>query len=39
MLVSGAAGSVGRSAVFAAKDRGASVIAGVLRKQLDDRLI
>jgi NADPH:quinone reductase-like Zn-dependent oxidoreductase len=35
VLVSGAAGSVGRSAVFAAKDRGASVIAGVLRKQLD----
>ena len=35
VLVSGAGGSVGRSAVFAAKDRGASVIAGVLRKQLD----
>ena len=35
VLVSGAAGSVGRSAVFAAKDRGASVTAGVLRKQLD----
>ena len=35
MLVSGAAGSVGRSAVFAAKDRGAVVIAGVLKKQLD----
>ena len=35
VLVSGAAGSVGRSAVFAARDRGASVIAGVLRKQLD----
>jgi NADPH:quinone reductase-like Zn-dependent oxidoreductase len=29
VLVSGAAGSVGRSAVFAAKDRGAVVIAGV----------
>lgn len=35
VLVSGAAGSVGRSAVFAAKDRGATVIAGVLKKQLD----
>jgi NADPH:quinone reductase-like Zn-dependent oxidoreductase len=35
VLVSGAAGSVGRSAVFAAKDRGAAVIAGVLKKQLD----
>jgi NADPH:quinone reductase-like Zn-dependent oxidoreductase len=34
VLVSGAAGSVGRSAVFAAKDRGAIVIAGVLKKQL-----
>jgi NADPH:quinone reductase-like Zn-dependent oxidoreductase len=36
VLVSGAAGSVGRSAVFAAKDRGAVVIAGVLTRQLDD---
>ena len=35
VLVSGAAGSVGRSAVFAAKDRGAVVIAGVLMKQLE----
>jgi len=35
VLVSGAAGSVGRSAVFAAKDRGAVVLAGVLKKQLD----
>ena len=35
VLVSGAAGSVGRSAVFAANDRGAVVIAGVLKKQLD----
>jgi NADPH:quinone reductase-like Zn-dependent oxidoreductase len=35
VLVSGAAGSVGRSAVFAAKDRGAVVIAAVLKKQLD----
>jgi NADPH:quinone reductase-like Zn-dependent oxidoreductase len=36
VLVSGAAGGVGRSAVFAAKDRGAVVTAGVLKKQLDD---
>jgi len=35
VLVSGAAGGVGRSAVFAAKDRGALVIAGVLKKQLE----
>ncbi len=35
VLVSGAAGGVGRSAVFAAKDRGATVFAGVLMKQLD----
>jgi len=35
VLVSGAAGGVGRSAVFAAKDRGAVVIAGVLMKQLE----
>lgn len=35
VLVSGAAGSVGRSALFAAKDRGAVVIAGVLKKHLD----
>jgi NADPH:quinone reductase-like Zn-dependent oxidoreductase len=35
VLVAGAAGSVGRSAVFAAKDRGAVVIAGVLKKQLE----
>jgi NADPH:quinone reductase-like Zn-dependent oxidoreductase len=35
VLVSGAAGSVGRSAVFAAKDRGAVVIAGVQKKQLE----
>jgi NADPH:quinone reductase-like Zn-dependent oxidoreductase len=35
VLVSGAAGGVGRSAVFAAKDRGAVVTAGVLKKQLD----
>jgi NADPH:quinone reductase-like Zn-dependent oxidoreductase len=35
VLVSGAFGSVGRSAVFTAKDRGAVVIAGVLKKQLE----
>jgi NADPH:quinone reductase-like Zn-dependent oxidoreductase len=35
VLVSGAAGSVGRSAVFAAKDRGAVVIAGVRKEQLE----
>jgi NADPH:quinone reductase-like Zn-dependent oxidoreductase len=34
VLVSGAIGGVGRSAVFAAKERGAKVIAGVLKKQL-----
>jgi len=36
VLVVGAAGNVGRSAVFTAKDRGAIVIAGVLQKQIDD---
>ncbi|HZS39789.1 MAG TPA: NADP-dependent oxidoreductase [Polyangia bacterium] len=35
MLVTGAAGAVGRVAVFVAKERGARVIAGVRRKQLD----
>jgi NADPH:quinone reductase-like Zn-dependent oxidoreductase len=35
VLVSGAVGSVGRSAVFAAKDRGAVVVAAVLKRQLD----
>jgi len=35
VLVAGAAGSVGRSAVFTAKTRGATVIAGVLRRQID----
>src|SRR5579871_6853270 len=35
VLVSGAVGGVGRSAVFTAKDRGAKVIAAVLRRQLD----
>lgn len=35
VLVVGAAGNVGRSAVFTAKQRGATVIAGVLKKQID----
>src|ERR1700685_3962346 len=36
VMVVGAAGNVGRSAVFTAKDRGATVIAGVLQRQMDD---
>src|SRR5271154_3543102 len=36
VLVVGAAGSVGRSAVFTAKQRGATVIAGVLKRQIDE---
>jgi NADPH:quinone reductase-like Zn-dependent oxidoreductase len=36
VLVVGAAGNVGRSAVFTAKSRGATVIAGVLKRQFDD---
>jgi NADPH:quinone reductase-like Zn-dependent oxidoreductase len=36
VLVVGAAGNVGRSAVFTAKERGATVIAGVLKRQLDE---
>lgn len=36
VLVSGAIGGVGRSAVFTAKDRGAVVIGGVLKKQLEE---
>jgi NADPH:quinone reductase-like Zn-dependent oxidoreductase len=35
VLVSGANGSVGRSAVFAAKDRGCFVVAGVRKKDFD----
>src|ERR1700674_485171 len=35
VLVVGAAGSVGRSAVFTAQERGATVIAGVLKRQMD----
>lgn len=36
VLVVGGAGNVGRSAVFTAKDRGATVIAGVLKRQRDE---
>jgi len=36
VLVVGAAGNVGRSAVFTAKARAATAIAGVLKKQIDD---
>jgi NADPH:quinone reductase-like Zn-dependent oxidoreductase len=36
VIVVGAAGSVGRSAVFTAKERGATVIAGVLKRQMDE---
>jgi NADPH:quinone reductase-like Zn-dependent oxidoreductase len=36
VLVVGAAGNVGRSAVFTAKQRGAIVIAGVLKRQMDE---
>src|SRR5579864_1644214 len=36
VMVVGAIGSVGRSAVFTAKDRGASVIAGVLTRQINE---
>jgi len=36
VLVTGAAGNVGRSAVFTAKERGAIVIAGVRKTQLDE---
>jgi NADPH:quinone reductase-like Zn-dependent oxidoreductase len=35
VMVIGAAGGVGRSAVFTAKQRGATVIAGVLKRQMD----
>ena len=34
-MVIGAVGNVGRSAVFTAKDRGATVIAGILKRQMD----
>jgi NADPH:quinone reductase-like Zn-dependent oxidoreductase len=36
VLVVGAAGNVGRSAVFTAKQRGAIVIAGVLKRQMQN---
>ena len=36
VLVAGAAGNVGRSAVFTAKQRGATVIAGVLNRQMGE---
>jgi NADPH:quinone reductase-like Zn-dependent oxidoreductase len=36
IMVVGAVGSVGRSAVFTAKECGAVVIAGVLKKQVDE---
>src|SRR6202161_2816024 len=36
VLVVGAAGNVGRSAVFTARQRGATVIAGVLKRQFDE---
>jgi NADPH:quinone reductase-like Zn-dependent oxidoreductase len=38
VLVVGAVGNVGRSAVFTAKSRGATVIAGVLKKQMDEAI-
>ena len=36
VLVVGAIGNVGRSAVFTAKERGATVIAGILKRQLSE---
>jgi len=36
VLVVGVAGNVGRSAVFTAKQRGATVIAGMLKTQMDE---
>jgi NADPH:quinone reductase-like Zn-dependent oxidoreductase len=36
VLVVGAVGNVGRSAVFTAKARGVTVIAGILKRQIDD---
>jgi NADPH:quinone reductase-like Zn-dependent oxidoreductase len=36
VMVVGAVGNVGRSAVFTAKQRGAAVIAGVLKRQIDE---
>ncbi len=36
VMVVGAVGNVGRSAVFTAKQRGATVIVGVLKRQIDE---
>src|SRR3984957_6697646 len=36
VMVVGAAGSVGRSAVFTAKERGTRVIAGILKRQMEE---
>jgi len=36
VMVVGAVGNVGRSAIFTAKSRGATVIAGVLKRQMDE---
>ncbi len=36
VLVAGANGNVGRSAVFTAKERGATVIAGILKRQTEE---
>ncbi len=36
VMVVGAVGNVGRSAVYTAKERGAAVIAGVLKRQMDE---
>src|ERR1700677_686476 len=36
VLVVGAVGNVGRSAVYTAKSRGATIIAGVLKRQFDE---
>jgi len=36
VLVVGAIGNVGRSAVFTAKERGATLIAGILKRQLNE---
>ena len=36
VMVMGAIGNVGRSALFTAKDRGAIVIAGVLKRQVEE---
>ena len=36
LLVTGAAGNVGRSAVFVAKEKGATVIAGVRKAQIEE---